>query len=98
MLPPSRDDAVQLRALLSGQGEGHGGGGVSDRLGPARAGDRQDVVAEDRKSTRLNSSHVKISYAVVCLKKKTEGGSGLRRGAKPQYNAQTAGAIVENHA
>src|SRR5207302_10154777 len=26
--------------------------------------------AEDRKSTRLNSSHVKISYAVFCLKKK----------------------------
>src|SRR5690606_39284315 len=26
---------------------------------------------EDRKSTRLNSSHVKISYAVFCLKKKT---------------------------
>src|SRR5690606_41742095 len=29
---------------------------------------RLDVV--DRKSTRLNSSHVKISYAVFCLKKK----------------------------
>src|SRR5690606_41185454 len=27
--------------------------------------------ARDRKSTRLNSSHVKISYAVFCLKKKT---------------------------
>src|SRR5690606_40945325 len=27
-------------------------------------------VAGDRKSTRLNSSHVKISYAVFCLKKK----------------------------
>src|SRR5690606_41269446 len=27
----------------------------------------------DRKSTRLNSSHVKISYAVFCLKKKTTG-------------------------
>src|SRR5690606_41914764 len=26
--------------------------------------------ARDRKSTRLNSSHVKISYAVLCLKKK----------------------------
>src|SRR5436309_10890912 len=26
----------------------------------------------DRKSTRLNSSHVKISYAVLCLKKTTE--------------------------
>src|SRR3989442_13992294 len=28
------------------------------------------VVREDRKSTRLNSSHVRISYAVFCLKKK----------------------------
>src|SRR5438874_9742007 len=27
---------------------------------------------EDRKSTRLNSSHVEISYAVLCLKKKTK--------------------------
>src|SRR5690606_39979451 len=29
-----------------------------------------DFFWEDRKSTRLNSSHVKISYAVFCLKKK----------------------------
>src|SRR5690349_22207974 len=28
------------------------------------------VLQEDRKSTRLNSSHVEISYAVFCLKKK----------------------------
>src|SRR5262245_64453534 len=28
------------------------------------------VVSEDRKSTRLNSSHLGISYAVFCLKKK----------------------------
>src|SRR5438874_227896 len=28
-------------------------------------------LIEDRKSTRLNSSHVEISYAVFCLKKKT---------------------------
>src|SRR5207302_8986027 len=28
-------------------------------------------ASRDRKSTRLNSSHVKISYAVFCLKKKT---------------------------
>src|SRR3712207_8319106 len=41
----------------------------------ARVGDHhdlvtglQDVVAEDRKSTRLNSSHANISYAVFCLK------------------------------
>src|SRR5690606_39991270 len=30
-----------------------------------------DALVEDRKSTRLNSSHVKISYAVFCLKQKT---------------------------
>src|SRR5207302_5040141 len=32
----------------------------------------------DRKSTRLNSSHVKISYAVFCLKKKTQRASASR--------------------
>src|SRR3989475_9659055 len=30
----------------------------------------QDEVGQDRKSTRLNSSHSQISYAVFCLKKK----------------------------
>src|SRR5947209_17259779 len=30
-----------------------------------------DEQGEDRKSTRLNSSHANISYAVFCLKKKT---------------------------
>src|SRR5690606_41683011 len=32
--------------------------------------DPESISLEDRKSTRLNSSHVKISYAVFCLKKK----------------------------
>src|SRR2546430_8509488 len=36
-------------------------------LGYARA---SDCRAQDRKSTRLNSSHSQISYAVFCLKKK----------------------------
>src|SRR5204862_5622173 len=31
-----------------------------------------EAYGEDRKSTRLNSSHVEISYAVFCLKKKTK--------------------------
>src|SRR3989442_12612421 len=31
-----------------------------------------DVSSADRKSTRLNSSHVRISYAVFCLKKKNK--------------------------
>src|SRR3712207_8219351 len=38
---------------------------------PHRAGDtRTALQARDRKSTRLNSSHANISYAVFCLKKK----------------------------
>src|SRR5690625_6347010 len=35
----------------------------------------QDGRSEDRKSTRLNSSHVAISYAVFCLKKKNNQSS-----------------------
>src|SRR2546427_7771800 len=34
---------------------------------------RQAAIEEDRKSTRLNSSHSQISYAVFCLKKKNRG-------------------------
>src|SRR3712207_8540467 len=30
----------------------------------------QEILLQDRKSTRLNSSHANISYAVFCLKKK----------------------------
>src|SRR5438067_13788794 len=37
---------------------------------PELAGDAP-IAFPDRKSTRLNSSHVSISYAVFCLKKKT---------------------------
>src|SRR5699024_11373972 len=40
------------------------------RSAPARSDRRRG--ARDRKSTRLNSSHVSISYAVFCLKKKKE--------------------------
>src|SRR5690606_40447451 len=41
-------------------------------LTPNFTTDRGEALAQkiDRKSTRLNSSHVKISYAVFCLKKK----------------------------
>src|SRR5699024_11671211 len=40
------------------------------RLGISRV--RETSTSRDRKSTRLNSSHVSISYAVFCLKKKTD--------------------------
>src|SRR3989442_12059401 len=36
------------------------------------------LPGRDRKSTRLNSSHVRISYAVFCLKKKKQNGRHAR--------------------
>src|SRR2546426_6624457 len=56
-------------------------GAAESRAGPADERVRGDGVhpggRADRKSTRLNSSHLVISYAVFCLKKKK----------KKQYNA-----------
>src|SRR5688572_32627058 len=53
-----------------------GGGLMYSRTGPVadespdRRADQRDGQQQDRKSTRLNSSHSQISYAVFCLKKK----------------------------
>src|SRR5580692_11898124 len=41
-------------------------------FGVAAAGRGETGLDQDRKSTRLNSSHSQISYAVFCLKKKTK--------------------------
>src|SRR2546429_7327572 len=43
---------------------------VAERDAIIKDANFQGVVDEDRKSTRLNSSHGYISYAVFCLKKK----------------------------
>src|SRR2546426_7749662 len=53
---------LPLRELLLGEAD----------LPPAgtRLDDLLEAVERDRKSTRLNSSHLVISYAVFCLKKK----------------------------
>src|SRR5690606_39627879 len=45
--------------------------GGLDGLGTHVKGGAISTPLQDRKSTRLNSSHVKNSYAVFCLKKKT---------------------------
>src|SRR3989440_2469058 len=45
-----------------------------------------DVHHLDRKSTRLNSSHDQISYAVFCLKKKKQRRHGSRRQAQHEQS------------
>src|SRR5258707_5388907 len=46
---------------------------IDEHFGDKRVrGDTTAIVIRDRKSTRLNSSHANISYAVFCLKKKNK--------------------------
>src|SRR2546427_8755256 len=57
---------------------------------PLAAVDAGQRMAADRKSTRLNSSHSQISYAVFCLKKKkswSEQSPRTRRTTAPYYAA-----------
>src|SRR3712207_8767805 len=60
---------------------GHRGAGALEdgqgRRGGGRLGRGVGCRPEDRKSTRLNSSHANISYAVFCLKKKTTANTTL---------------------
>src|SRR3712207_7398886 len=62
---------VGLRmALVEGSVDGAGRDGVdADVVLGQFLGNRLGKGREDRKSTRLNSSHANISYAVFCLKK-----------------------------
>src|SRR5690242_20986094 len=43
-----------------------------------------EAAVIDRKSTRLNSSHMSISYAVFCLKKKKKQKATIQTGETPQ--------------
>src|SRR5690349_22206473 len=71
----ARHDRRRNRARLRGRALG---ASVVAGLHRARrsAGDVVDCD-RDRKSTRLNSSHVEISYAVFCLKKKKKNKKGV---------------------
>src|SRR6266498_845846 len=46
------------------------------------------ALPQDRKSTRLNSSHVRISYAVFCLKKKKKNNKRIRKNKKHRTKIQ----------
>src|SRR5690606_39612713 len=69
--PPVEPGQARIEAGCGDGGEVEGGAHMgAPASDPALASGSAAVAGEDRKSTRLNSSHVKISYAVFCLKKK----------------------------
>src|SRR5438552_7435639 len=74
LCPVSGDDLSGDHALHGAADDDQEGAVVVEILSDARHRVYRDApaqrVAEDRKSTRLNSSHQIISYAVFCLKKK----------------------------
>src|SRR3712207_8227253 len=62
--PSKAPEGFALKHLLK-KFDKQSGGALGGRL-------NEDTKGEDRKSTRLNSSHANISYAVFCLKKKNK--------------------------
>src|SRR5690606_40761608 len=67
---------LDCRSTFIAWSEDHAGFGVppASAFAPCACTRSEEIClrSADRKSTRLNSSHVKISYAVFCLKKKNE--------------------------
>src|SRR2546429_1328927 len=73
LVEPGERELVQDPALLGdrrGQNDVEGGKPVGRHHKQLAIADSVRVPNQDRKSTRLNSSHGYISYAVFCLKKK----------------------------
>src|SRR5947209_12447372 len=69
------------------------GGGRAHRRGRRRARRRRRGPHRDRKSTRLNSSHANISYAVFCLKKKKS--EGMEKTLKVTYTCGPTCCIAD---
>src|SRR2546426_9377325 len=65
-----RSEENRARGLPRGHGPGDGCGAGPGERRKARLPGEGSFAERDRKSTRLNSSHLVISYAVFCLKKK----------------------------
>src|SRR5690625_5567671 len=88
-MPPCADS---FKSIITGVCAGDRPIGTARREEPTRPGHsavpdisetsvKPSRLRKDRKSTRLNSSHVAISYAVFCLKKKKRREDDRRRGA-----------------
>src|SRR3712207_8058790 len=69
---PGQIDSVVVLGQAALEDDARGTGLLAEGLRQQREGSHRSEVRRqvDRKSTRLNSSHANISYAVFCLKKK----------------------------
>src|SRR5205814_10444603 len=70
LTPPARQEGAGPQHRRDGRGGAARGRGDHVRQARGHLHDRGAREQVDRKSTRLNSSHLGISYAVFCLKKK----------------------------
>src|SRR3989442_9783177 len=68
---PPRSTLFPYTTLFRSAARGNGPDNIPNNADDGTIKETFDL--EDRKSTRLNSSHVRISYAVFCLKKKKPG-------------------------
>src|ERR1035437_8204381 len=66
------------------------GGGVWEGVWEGKQAADGSFSYRDRKSTRLNSSHANISYAVFCLKTNNDHSAARRRAARPSAEMRTA--------
>src|SRR5947209_9398282 len=92
---PPRSTLFPYTTLFRSRRQGRDGGPVVRPAQQRRPGPDarmpQGLGQEDRKSTRLNSSHANISYAVFCLKKKKTH----HKGALGDFDRAVARLIAE---
>src|SRR5438094_7308853 len=94
---PPRSTLFPYTTLFRSPSRFYNGGAPADRVLQVRPSPRRQRAAvrlfRDRKSTRLNSSHRTISYAVFCLKKKNSNGQLTVEGEQ-ERDARSADAAA----
>src|SRR5256886_6444252 len=84
---PPRSTLFPYTTLFRSDVEGYTHEEIAELMGKTVSFSKSQLA--DRKSTRLNSSHSQISYAVFCLKKKKHTYTTLQNGHQPSYKLHT---------
>src|SRR2546430_6690419 len=97
---PPRSTLFPYTTLFRSHGDGAPHNGLSEFALPGRGAGRFCLVSRkrrrgDRKSTRLNSSHSQISYAVFCLKKKKN--NAKRPNSSPTIITYSSTIVTHQH-